>query len=256
MKNFLVLLGSFLLTFALLVSVWMVGFGGFGSAAQPTATPYHTPYYTMAATPAPPTPTPEPTPTPTPQPTSTPSPAPTPTPLATPTVPVTPGASEPEPSVEASPAPLRTAPASFVVPSIGADEQTQTVDIAGGAFVDSQVPDGGSITAQNDGIIIATTSHASDEASVTYRLDPSELPEGAVITEVDTKVCGQGVGQFWETYGPVGGTPTEYEAVPPDADGCWHFTNAPADDISVIASTMLDSQLYVDHVEFTVTVSQ
>ena len=255
-RTLLILVGSFLLTFTLLVSVWMVAFGGFSKAAEPIATPRHTPYYTLAATPPPPTATLTPTPTPTPKPTPKPTPVSTGTHAPTGRPTVAPSSSGPAATFDGTPAPLRTPPGSFVAPTFNAGDQTQTVAVYGSKFVFSQVPDGGKITPQGDGIIISTTSSSSDALWVTYRLDPSVLPAGAVISSVNAKICGQGAGQFWEAYGPVGSTPTEYEARPPDADGCWHFTDAPPTDISVIASTMLDSQMYIDRIEFTVTFSQ
>ena len=123
----------------------------------------------------------------------------------------------------------------------------------GGGFVESQVPDGGSINPVGDSIVIETTENSPDALWVTYRPDLAALPADAQIISVDTRVCGQGTGQFWEQYGPVGSNPNEYEVTQPEADGCWHFTDAPADDLSVIASVMLQSSLSIEKVEYTVT---
>jgi hypothetical protein len=236
------LLGSFLLTFALLSVVAMVSLGQPGATLEPT--PSHSPYYTLFATPPPatPTPTPQATVVPTPVPSANPdatpqeTPAPPPTPVAPSTTPV----------------PLRTPAPSFAIPTT-AGAETQVLVVAGADFVESQVPDGGSITPSEDGIVIQTTENSPDALWVTYRPDLAELPAGAQVLKVDTRVCGQGTGQFWEQYGPVGSNPNEYEVAQPEADGCWHFTDAPADDLSVIASVMLQSSLYVEKVEYTVT---
>lgn len=205
MARVALLLGSFMLTFALLSVVAMVSLGRPGAAAQPT--PSRSPYSMASQTPAP----------------STPSSEPTLAPIAT---------------IEPTPAATGFA--------------TQVVVVAGAAFVESQVPDGGSINPAGDGIVIETTQDGPDSLWVTYRLDPAELPAGAQVLNVDTRVCGNVAGQSWDLSGPLGGTPTEYRTSQPDADGCWHFTDAPADDVSVTASVTLVSSLSIDKVEFTV----
>jgi hypothetical protein len=241
------LVGSFLITFALLSALWMLS-ARFLQAPAPTAVPTGTPYYELVATPPPATDVPAPTPTD--QPTTAPTDLDTPAPeTTTPTVAPTPS------GPPATPVPLRTPPPSFALPSPGAGE-TQTIVVAGNAYSSSQVPDGGSIKQSGDGIVLETTTNAPDVLWVTYTLDAAALPPGAVVEKVDTRVCGQGDGQFWEVYGPVGSTPTEQEVSQPEADGCWHFTDAPGDDLSVIVSTMLESTMYIETVEYTVTLAQ
>src|SRR4051794_20613366 len=250
MPRLALLIGSFIVTFGLLVSVWMISFGAFRRNAPPEATPTHTPYYTLAATPPPATPTAAPTPTRTPTPTPTATRGPTAPPRQTATPLATPAA-----SLSFTPQPLRTPPPSFALPG-GSDGETQIFLVSGSAFVASIVPDGGVIDPTTNGVILATTANVSDALSVTYAFDASQLPAGAVISKLDTRICGRGEGQFWEVYGPVGSNPTEYEVTPPEADGCWHFSDAPDEDLSVVASTMLDSRLYVEKVEYTVTFTQ
>jgi len=247
MTRIAMLIGSFALTFALLSALWMVS-ARFLQGPAPTAAPTGTPYYELVATPPPATPEPTPAPTeaPTPEPTAVETPA-----QESPRVTAAPTLSGPS----ATPVPLRTPPPSFVLPSLGATD-TQTIVVSGSAYTSSQVPDGASIVQSGDGIVLETTTNSPDALWVTYNLDAAALPPGAVVEKVDARVCGQGAGQFWELYGPVGSNPTEYEVSQPEADGCWHFTDAPGDDLSVIVATMLESTLYIETVEYTVTLAQ
>jgi hypothetical protein len=41
------------------------------------------------------------------------------------------------------------------------------------------------------------------------------LLAGKVIGRVDAALCGAASGQFWETYGPYGADPVEYEGTQP-----------------------------------------
>ena len=113
------------------------------------------------------------------------------------------------------------------------------------------MPDGAELSRNGDLAVLRTTSTSADVLWVTYRVDPAQLG-GATIRTVDTAICGRGQGQFWEVYGPTGSNPVEYEVVPPSADGCWHFVDAATDDVSAIAIVMLESQLIIERVEFTV----
>ena len=139
--------------------------------------------------------------------------------------------------------------------------ETQTFVVSGGAFVSSDVPDGGSISPSRDGIVLETMATSTDALSVNYQLDPELLPVGRTIIKFDAQICGEGQGQSWEVSGPVGSTPTDYASAPPDADGCWHFSgvpasDAPTNDMAVTASTTLESQLYIERVVYAVTFGQ
>lgn len=237
MPRLALLIGSFLVTFALLLSVWMVGTGRSpfsGFAATPSPAPTEAP--TAAPTPVP---TASTGPTASQSPTSTPSPSPTPTsPPATPSP---------------SPAPLRTLPPSFEPLPSSQPGSSQTFTLTGAEYSSYQVPDNGSLLLNGDALVLRTTTDSTDALWVTYRLDPALLPVGVIIHSVDASICGHGSGDFWEVYGPTGAEPAEYEVEPPGADGCWHFLDAPTTDISVIAATMLESQMVVDRVIFTIT---
>jgi hypothetical protein len=240
MKRYGVLVGSFLVTFALLVSVWMVGtgrspLGGLAATPSPAPTEVPTVAPTVQLTAAP---TGTPMPTATPSPTASPSPTPTAPPLATPSP---------------SPSALRTAPPSGEPQPSGQPGNTQTFTMTGAEFTSYQMADHARLVKDGDALTLVTTAESEDALWVTYALDPALFAAGARVLSVDADVCGQGSGVFWEAYGPVGSTPDEYEVVPPDADGCWHFTNAATDEISVIVSTMLDSQMTIDQVVFRVT---
>ena len=69
-------------------------------------------------------------------------------------------------------------------------------------------------------------------------------------------VCGSGSGDFWEAYGPPGSSPDEYEVVPPSADGCWHFNDAPGPDTTVLVKLRLASTMTISRLEYVLTVSR
>lgn len=144
-------------------------------------------------------------------------------------------------------------PSSGPLPSGQPSGDSQTYTLMGKEFTTYQVPEEGSLLLNGDSLVLRTTDDSTDVLWVVYRLDPGLLPAGATVYSVSSKVCGHGSGQFWEIYGPTGSEPHEYEVVPPEADGCWHFHDAQTTDISAIAATMLDSTMVVDRVIFTVT---
>ncbi len=247
MKQFAVLAGTFLVTFALLVSVWMIGTGHSpleGPVATPSAAP--TDVATLAPT-NPPTqaptlaPTPQPTTTSAPTPTAASTLAPTTTPLVTPSP---------------SPAPLRTPPPSGDPLPSGQPGSSHTYTLTGAQYTSYQKPDNSSLLLNGDALILVTTAESPDALWVTYTLDPSLLPAGATVLSVDADVCGSASGTFWEAYGPTGSDPGEYEIVPTDADGCWHFRDAATNEISVIVSTMLESRMTIERIVFTVTFTE
>ena len=235
MKRFALLIGSFLVTFVLLISVWMLGTG-------------RSPFGGLAVTPSPaltlaPTNPPEITPTPTLTAGPTASPSSTPTPSAT-TTPATPSP---------SPEPLRTVAPSFGPPPSSQPGNTQTFTMLGKDYTSYQLPEGASLLLNGNSLVLHTTEDSPDALWVTYTLNPALLPQGAQIHSVSVDVCGRGSGFFWEAYGPPGSDPLEYEIVPPDADGCWHFHDAQTTDLSAIAATMLESTMVIDQVVFKVT---
>lgn len=237
MKRYALLGGSFLVTFALLVSVWMVGTG-------------RSPLGGLAQTPSPP-PTAAPTTTPVETATPTGSPSPTATPTGTPSQ--TPSLTPPPATPSPSPAPLRTLPPSFAPPPSSRPGGSQTFTLTGAQYSSYQIPEAASLLLNGDALVMRTTSESDDAMWVTYRIEPTQLPAGATVHSVSVAICGYGSGQFWEVYGPTGSEPHEYEVVPPDADGCWHFRDAQTNDISAIAGTMLESTMVIERVVFTVT---
>jgi hypothetical protein len=246
-QNLVLLAGSFMLTFALLLTVWMVATGAPQATPQPSPTP--APPATLAPLPSqtpltPGLPTPSAPAAPTDDPTTLPSPTVSAPPSATPF---------PLPSASWSPPPMRTPPPSIApAPSVEPGE-IQTLVIAGTAYVAADVPSNGQLLNTSRGALLETSRDSSDALWVTYDLPPERLPAGALIHSVDVRVCGIGEGDFWEVYGPPGGEPFEYEVVAPGADGCWHFFDAPAGDLSVIAATMLQSRLLIERIEYTIT---
>jgi hypothetical protein len=214
-------IGSFLLTMAVL----SVGYGVIRGSGQPLATPSPTPTAASVATPAP-------TAVPTDAVTPTTTPVPTPRPTLMP--------------------PLRTEDP-IVLPT-GAVNPGETVvyRIKGSQYVESVVPPGATLSRDGDAARLSTGESNGEPLWVTYRLPADQLPD-THITNVDTRVCGSGSGDFWEAYGPTNSDPMEYEVTPPEADGCWHFVNAPGTDLSVIAAVMLDSVMTIDYIEFSVT---
>ena len=225
--------GSFVLTLALLLAVWMFAF-----APVPRAAPVLTP-----------------------------TPAPT-------LVQATPIGGLPTPGPGASVAPPTNGPAASrtpfnpwgsmapplrtPVPSTGPRESTipgqaQVFVVNGADYVDASIPDEAELDRNGDSVTLITTRGSSDALWVTWRLDDEVLPAGAVIHDVAVRICGDGSGDFWEVYGPDGGSPFEYEVQPPQADGCWHFTGAPGHDLSVVGGTMLESEMTITHLEFAIT---
>ena len=240
MTRLAMLIGSFLITFTLLLTGWMI-LSGRPLYADPAALP--TPSLSPPAAPVETSAAPVETTAPM----SSPPPSQTPTALPTPT-PTSPPTSTPSPS----PVPMRTPPTSLEPLPSGSPGLTQTFVVAGSDFTSSEVPSNGRLVRNGDVAVLQTSTDSSDVLWVIYKLDPSALPAGVVIHSVDALICGRGTGDFWEVYGPTGSEPTEYEVVPPSVDGCWHFEDAPTTDMSVIAATMLDSQLVVERVEFTI----
>jgi hypothetical protein len=144
-----------------------------------------------------------------------------------------------------------TLPSSVAPAATPADIQSFVV--SGGAFVSSDVPEGGSVVPSSDGVLLATSATSSDTLSVTYQLDPQLVPAGERVEKVETTVCGEGRGASWNVSGPSGSWPADYSNVPAGADGCWHFSGASGSDAAVIASTSLESQLFISKIVFTVT---
>ena len=248
MKRFVLLIGSFLVTFVLLISVWMVGtgrspFGGLAATPSPapTAAPTSTPVASSV-----------PTASSSPTTSSTASPSPSPNPSASATPSATNNLTTPSPS----PAPMRTPPPSSVPqPSGQPGGNSETYTLLGKEFTTYEVPEGGSLLLNGDALVLRTIEDSPDALWVVYSLDPARLPAGATVYSISTAVCGYSSGQFWEVYGPSGSDPLEYEVTPPDADGCWYFRDAYTNDISAIAATMLESTMVIERVVFTVTFS-
>ena len=132
--------------------------------------------------------------------------------------------------------------------------ETVTYTVKGSQYVDSQVPPGGAITNLSGGAITMTTAASSEELIVTYRLT---IPAGRVVKSYEVKVCGSGSGNFWETYGPPGANPVEYEYEEPASDGCWHFAGGSMTNTTVLAIIGGfpggTSQMQVDRIDYVLT---
>jgi hypothetical protein len=238
LKQFALLAGSFALTMALLLSVWMVAGGSLGPSVTPTPRPTDPPFPT--APPATPTPTPTPTVEITAAPTASPALTLVPTlaPSPTPTQP-----------------PLRTPGPSVALPSSAAGD-TQVFVVNGSDYVSADVPAGGVLNKVGTSAFLRTTTEAVDALWVTWRLDEALLPVGRTVHSVDVRICGAGQGHFWEVYGPDGGDPFEYEVIGPNDGDCWLFRDAPGTDLTVLGGVMLDSTLSIDRVEYHVTFTE
>jgi hypothetical protein len=120
-------------------------------------------------------------------------------------------------------------------------------------YVETNASLPGSITVQPDGgIVIQTGRNLTNAVYVEYRVPAGSIPPGRSIVSIDTKVCGIGSGDFWETYGPDGSEPAEYEARNPGPDGCWHFAGASGPDTTTRAATQVRSTMRVDRVIYTI----
>jgi hypothetical protein len=220
--------GTFLFALAAMLAVWMVGAG------------------TPAATPSP-------------LPSQRPTPSPTPTPYNL--LPTDPGSAEPTPTRTPlvingnTPAPLRT-PGISQPRSSAEPGDTIVVTLEGREYAESIVPRNGRLTRSGQRVTLDTNRSSGEPLWVTWRLPASALPEGAVVVNVDVKMCGYGDGDFWEVYGPDGGEPFEYEVVRPGADGCWSFSGAPGHELSVVAGVMLQSRLVIERIEYTITLGR
>jgi hypothetical protein len=102
------------------------------------------------------------------------------------------------------------------------------------------------------GVDIVTTRDAEFPLHMDWSSFRPDLPAGAVITQVETRVCGRGGGDFYEVYGPYDSDPVEYEVTPPAADGCWHFVG-PSSDWYVTIYVYGDSTMTIERIEFAVT---
>jgi hypothetical protein len=235
MRQFVLVGGAFALTLAVLVGGFLVLRALPPGAAAPTASPSPSASPTQVAA-ATSTVSPSPTWTPTPAPSGTATPVPSASESAVPTPSITP------------------------VPSFVGGEAI-VVTVRGQDYVLAQglVPTHATITKlSNGGIRLDADGSLADPLLVTYRASVP-LPAGKSIKRIDVKVCGSGSGDFYESYGPPGSVPVEYEFEPPAADGCWHYAGAPGPDSKVIvavnqAAINAPSTLQIDRLVYTFTV--
>ena len=128
--------------------------------------------------------------------------------------------------------------------------------LRGDEYDTADVPENGILREGPDGSInMQTTRLLSYQLIVTYVLPEKVVPAGKRIVGIDTRVCGSGEGDFWETYGPEGSDTLEHEVSAPGRDGCWHYRNAPEIDPSVIAIIRLQSSMTITRVEYTITIA-
>jgi hypothetical protein len=128
------------------------------------------------------------------------------------------------------------------------------VVVQGVDYADSFGPPAATITELEDGSV-RMENHRPGGVSleVDWQLPAGSLPDGAQIINVDARICGEGSGDFWESYGPQGAEPVEYEARPPAADGCWHFLGGHGPQTQVEAYVVGDSVFVVERVEYDIT---
>jgi hypothetical protein len=171
------------------------------------------------------------------------------------TAPSTPSGSETPQTAAPSPVmPTPTPRPSRSVPPVGNPGDTVTVVVNGNQFVKSVVPTNAKVTRLPSGAALLTSDRTySDPTTVTYVLPQGSLPAGTKISRLDVAVCGDGSGDFWETYGPSDMEPIEYEVVPPGADGCWHYVGGSGRDSTVLGIIHLESRFQIDKVVYTIT---
>jgi hypothetical protein len=111
------------------------------------------------------------------------------------------------------------------------------------------------LTPNADGsLTIATTDDHSAHASIMavgYDLPPGIIPTGRTVASLDTRVCANASGFFFEAYGPTGSNPREYEVPGTAFNGCWTFTGAPGTDFNVVVKQFLTTTVTVLKVEYT-----
>jgi hypothetical protein len=235
MRQFVLIGAAFALTLAVLVGGFLVLRALPPGAAAPTASPSPSPSPSQVAAV---------TPSPVPSPTWTPTPAPS-------------RSATPEPSATSSAAATPTI--TPVPPFVGGEKIVVTVLGQDYVLAQGLVPTHATITKLSGGAIrLDTDGSLGDPLTVTYRASVS-VPAGKSIRRIDVKICGAGGGDFYESYGPPGSVPVEYELEPPDSDGCWHYAGAPGPDSKVIvavnqAAINMPSTMQIDRLVYTFTV--
>jgi hypothetical protein len=130
----------------------------------------------------------------------------------------------------------------------------RTFVLDGADYIDHYGPPESTLTTLDDGSIRMENRRPSGVSlEVDWELPPGSLPPGATILNVDARVCGEGSGDFWESYGPEGADPVEHEAQPPAADGCWHYRGGPGPETRVEAYVVGNSVFVVDRIEYDIT---
>ena len=141
-------------------------------------------------------------------------------------------------------------------PRVAAAPAPIVVTVLGDAFARSAMAANGHLTRNADHSATLTGDRTTSAAStLTYLLPAGTVPLGDAIQSMAVRVCGSGSGDFWETYGPPGSSPIEYEQGAPSADGCWHFSGATGSDTTVLASIRLATTMTVQRVEYSLTFS-
>jgi hypothetical protein len=126
--------------------------------------------------------------------------------------------------------------------------------VPGTRMAQQEVPANGSVTnIAGGGVLLRTTRDLSEQLEVAYKLPMSQIPPGMKVARMDTRICGDAEGDFWETYGPARAEPYEYEVEKPEADGCWHYANGALTDNAVFAIIRGETTFRVDKVVYTLT---
>ena len=155
------------------------------------------------------------------------------------------------PSASWTPVPIMSAPVATPVPA-GSSGAATVVIVPGAQFTAYDTQPHSTIAKLSSGSVVLTgTNDDSNPTTLLFELPKGSVPAGHQIARLDTVICGKGDGYFWEVYGPDGSDPQEYEAQPPASDGCWHFSRAPGTDTSVHADIQLASSLRIDKVVYT-----
>jgi len=161
-----------------------------------------------------------------------------------------------EASVEPTSTPSLTTSTSRPTPTRARSASANTIEVVvlGSKYINPSLASNGKVTKlANGGMIMSSDRTISDPSEVQYRIPAGQIPAGTRITRIDVAVCGLGQGDFWESYGPSGSDPDEYEVTKPAADGCWHFNGGTGKDSLVRVAVEKLSSLRIDEVVYTVT---
>jgi iron uptake system EfeUOB component EfeO/EfeM len=151
-------------------------------------------------------------------------------------------------------APSGTAGEPAASQAIGGDT-ILTVSVPGNQYSRLALASNGKVDAGPAGAEVLSADRSGSQAStLSYTLPANSIPPSDILRSVDVRICGAASGDFWESYGPTGSAPREYERMAPGADGCWTFTKGSGADTTVVVGVRLASTMTIDRVDYVLTV--